>query len=437
MMGSRRLVADGALDFQADLDRLVAEPAPLVLRLWPLLGAGLVLCLVMVAAVVRVDIVVTANGRLAADAPPVILQPMSRAVLRELLVKPGDVVVEGQIVARLDPTVPDADRAGLVVERSALAAKAARLQAELSGTALPAGGQDVDLQAQVQTERSDLAAAQRNELLAARSALTKAIAAETASEQGLTDRRDIAREIEKMRDALAQSQSGSHLAALEARLARIDAEGALSQHFARIDDLGQRLAQAEAALTAFDIDQRRLKTEDLADLAPKLAQIDEELTKADRMASLSDLRAPRAGVVLSVAKSGPGSVMAEGDPVVVLVPTDVPLIAEIGIRSSEAGNIAVGDAVTIKIDAFAWRRHGSLQGRLQDVSHASFTPDGSATALHPGRVTLTGMLANLPPGTGLLPGMTLTAEIKTGTRTVLDYFLDPLMRGVNESLREP
>jgi HlyD family secretion protein len=138
-----------------------------------------------------------------------------------------------------------------------------------------------------------------------------------------------------------------------------------------------------------------------------------------------------------VAKGGPGSLMAEGEPVVVLVPTDVPLIAEIGIRSSETGLIAIGDPVTLKVDAFPWRRHGTLQGRLQDVSHGSFTPEGSATALHSGRVTLAGALTNLTPGTGPLPGMTLTAEIKTGTRTVLDYFLEPLMRGLDESLREP
>ena len=119
-------IADGALAFQADLDRLVAEPAPLVLRLWPLLGAALVAALVIVAAVVRIDIVVVATGRLAADAPSVILQPMSRAMLQELLVRPGDMVVAGQVLARLDSTLTDADRAALEVERAALAARVAR-----------------------------------------------------------------------------------------------------------------------------------------------------------------------------------------------------------------------------------------------------------------------------------------------------------------------
>ena len=433
----RPVVAAAALEFQADLDRLVLEPLSLLLRMWPFLGAALVAALVLVAAFTKLDIVVTATGRLATDAPPVILQPLGRAVLQDLLVKPGDTVVAGQIVARLDSTLTDADRAALQIERRSLAAQLARARSDIAGTVLAGGDADQTLQAQVQLQRSGLAAAQRDQLAAAAKAVAQAIQTEREAEPGLQDRRAIALQIEAMRDTLARGQSGTQLQAMEARLARIDAETALNAHFARLEDLTQRLDQAKAALLAFDIDRKRQAAEAYATLAPKLAEVVEALTKADRLSALADLRAPRPGVVLSVAKGGPGSMIAEGEPVVVLVPTDVPLIAEIGVRSSEAGSIAMGDPVTIKIDAFPWRRNGMLQGRLQDVSHGSFTPEGSTTALHAGRVTLSGALSNLPPGADVLPGMTLTAEIKTGTRSVLDYFLEPLMRGMTESLREP
>jgi HlyD family secretion protein len=302
---------------------------------------------------------------------------------------------------------------------------------------MASGGADLAMEAAVMTQRADLAAAQRNQLAAAIQSLHQQIAAETGAGAGLTERQEIAREIEGMRAALAQRQSGSHLAALEARLVRIEAETAFDQHFARLDDLRQRFAQAEAALRAFESDRKRLLTEALAEVVPRLAEVEEQVTKADRLAALADLRAPLPGVVLSVAKGGPGSLMAESDPVVVLVPTDVPLIAEVGIKSSEVGTIAIGDPVTIKIDAFPWRRHGTLEGVLQDVSHGSFTPEGGTQALHSGRVTLSGGLSDLAPSASLLPGMTVSAEIKTGTRTILDYFLDPLMRGMTESLREP
>lgn len=426
-------VSAAALEFQSDLDRLVAEPAPRMLRRWPLVGAALIVALVTAAALLRVDVVVTANGRLAADAPPVLLKPLNRAVLRALLVRPGDVVKAGQVVAQLDPTLPEADRAVLLLERRALAAEIARLEAELAGRPVLVDSPDAALQAHVQTERAALALARRTELTTAIAALEESARIEAALTPHLAERLAIAAELEAMKATLAAQKSGSRLAALEARGSRLEVEAALSQHDARQSDLTQRLAGAQAALAAFDSDRRRAVAEGLADLGPKLAQIDAALAKAGRIAALSDLIAPRDGVVLAVAAGGPGSVIGESEPVVVLVPSDVALIAEIGIRSAEVGQIAEGDPVAIKIDAFPWRRFGLVAGRLQDVSRASFTPEGGQDAQHPARVTLTGGLGDAL----LLPGMTLSAEIKTGTRSVLDYFLDPLLRGLNESLREP
>lgn len=430
-------LAREALAFQADLDSLVAEPAPLLLRLWPALGAALIVSLVLLARVVQLDVVVTAHGRIAADAPPAILAPMTRAVLRELLVRPGDKVTKGQVVARLDPTVPEADRTALQAQRATLLAQQARLAADLSGQPMPEGSPDMALQAQVQTQRTSLAAAQRAQLQAVRAAAKDALDAEDRAATGLSDRLAIAREVEEMRTKLAARQTGSRLAALEAGLARIDAENALNQHDARLQDLTARLAGANAALTAYDSDRKRADLEALAALRPQIAGLEEALAKADSLASLSDLVAPGPGVVISVAQGGPGSALSEGTPVVVLVPTDVPLVAEISIRSADAGAVAAGDPVDLKVDAFPWRRHGALTGLLLDVSSASFTPEGGAEAQHPARVSLGGTLHDLGPGVGLLPGMTLEADVKIGTRSVLDYFLDPLLRGVNEALREP
>ncbi len=430
-------LARQALEFQADLDRLVAEPAPLILRIWPLLGAGFLVALVTLASLVQLDVVVTARGRISADAPPAILAPMSRAVLRQLLVHPGDRVAKGQLLARLDPTLPEADRAALQAQRTALSAQAARLEADLSGQPMAADTPDLALQAQVQSQRAGLATAQRAQLQAARDAAADALSAEGQAGAGLADRLSIAREVEAMRVHLAASQTGSRLAALEAELARIDAEEALNQHQARLKDLKARLAGAEAALSAYDSDRRRADLEALAALRPQIADLDEALSKANRLAALSDLVAPGPGVVISVATGGEGSALTEGTPVVVLVPTDVPLVAEVAIRSSEAGSVAPGDLVDLKIDAFPWRRHGALTGRLIDVSSASFTPEGAVEAQHPARITFAGALHDLPEGAGLLPGMTLEADVKTGTRSILDYFLDPLLRGLNEALREP
>lgn len=430
-------LARDAVDFQSDLHALVATPAPLGLRLWPAFAGALLLALVGVASLVRLDVVVTGQGRLAADVPPTILSPMSRAVLRELAVRPGDRVRAGQVLARLDPTLPDADLAALKAQVETMEAEKARLEADLAGRTLVPTTPALALEAEVQAQRQALVFSQRAQLSAALQAAREAELAEAATESGLQQRLDIAAEVESMRRDLAASQSGSRLNLLQAEAERVTAEQAMAAHAARQKDLAARTAASEAALSAFDSDRRRADLETLADLRPRLAAAAEALAKAERLAALTELVAPGPATVVAVAEGGPGSALAEGAPVVVLVPSDVPLVAEVTIRSADAGTAAAGDPVEVKIDAFPWRRHGAMTGRLLDISAASFTPEGGGEARHTARVALSGGLTDLGPGATLLPGMTLTADVKTGSRSLLEYFLDPLMRGLDEALREP
>jgi len=432
-------VSPRAIAFQNDIDQLLAEPPPVGLRLWPMIAALFLAALVAAGALSRVDVVIVAPGRLMADSPPLVLKPVSGAILQELLVRPGDVVAAGDLLARLDPTLPAADRAALEAERAALAAEIARIEAELAQTVLQDDSPDGRMQQDVQKGRAALDLVQRESMAAQVSGIEAGLAAEAAQGQGLADRLAVAREIEAMRSELALRNSGTHLAVLEARVLRLDAEAQERAHLARLADLSQRLASARAGFDAFGLDQRRQLLEALAKARPRLAIVQENLAKARLLSAQSELRAPRPGVVLSVAASGPGSLMGTGDAVVTLVPGDVPLIAEIGLRSADVGSVATGDLVALKIDAFPWRRHGTLRGELADVGHASVTPPGAVAALHAShiRIEAGAALANLPPGIELLPGMTLSAEIRTGTRSILDYFLEPLLRGLKESLREP
>lgn len=432
-----------AAEFQDDLSRIAVEPAPLVLRLWPHLAGLLLVALVTAAALLRVDVVVIAQGRLAADAPPAVLKPVAPAILSELRVRPGDVVAEGDLLARLDPTMADADRAALAADRAALAAEVARLEAELEGRLLVLEGPDGALQSRVQAERAALADTRRRDMQARVAALTDALAAEVDEAPGLAERLAVAREVEAMRVELSQRRSGSHLAVLEARVWRLEAEARERAHHARLAELEAERAAAAAALSAFDQNLRRERLEALAHLRPRLEVAEEQLSKAVEIAQRADLRAPHAGVVLSVAAGGPGSLLGAADPVVTLAPIGATLIAEVGLRSADVGRVAPGDPVVLKIDAYPWRRHGMLEGRLADVAPASVTPQGSAEALHAGRVriakaeTSDDEMPSSQLSGHLMPGMTLTAEVHTGERSLLDFFLDPLLRGLGESLREP
>jgi hemolysin D len=150
--------------------------------------------------------------------------------------------------------------------------------------------------------------------------------------------------------------------------------------------------------------------------------------------------------VLEVAKRSVGSVIQAAEPVVTMVPTSAGLISEIMINSADVGYTKLGDEVAIKMDAFPYQRHGVLTGRLRSIGQDSISPNGAGAAapaagqpiFHRSHVELTNTkLQALPEGAHLIPGMTLTAEIKVGARSVISYFLYPISRGFSESIREP
>jgi HlyD family secretion protein len=431
--------APEAVPFQDPLEAVMAEPPPRLLRGVHWLVAALFAGLVAVAALAQVDVVVTGAGRLAPDAPPIVLQPMERAVIREIRVRAGDVVRRGDVLALLDPSFAEADRAALAGQRQSLAATLARLDAELAGEPAPAApDRDAQLQAGLQAQRAAFVAtrlrALDEEVQGQRTAIRALEDADAAAAEQVT----IARDIEALRARLLEGQIGSRLALLDARARRIAAEQQREQDRSRLDTLRHALAQKQAERQAFLDDWRRQAMEEVARLRAELARVDEAHGKAVRLAELTTIVAPADGTVLEVARRSAGSILREAEPLVTLVPAGAPLIAEVALRSADVGHARPGDAAVVKVDAFPWQRHGALQGRLRAIAQDSRGEDGApaapAAALHRAQVVLDApMLAGGVP----MPGMTVTAEIHVGSRSLLGTLLQPLIRGARESLREP
>ena len=251
-----------------------------------------------------------------------------------------------------------------------------------------------------------------------------------------------------MRAKLMALQVGTKLSLLNSRVTRMRAERERGDSLDHLNELRHTLSARQVERQVFIDEWRRSLLEELLRARKEAAGIVESLVKAERMSELSVLTAPVDGIVLDVAKRSVGSVMQSAETLVTLVPIDAPLIAEVAISSSDVGNIAVGNEVALKIDAFPYQRHGLIKGRLQTIAEDSIS--GGATAsgsglssggpglYHRSRVELTQTtLRAMPQGARLIPGMSLTADIKAGRRKAIAYFLYPILRGFDESLREP
>ena len=409
------------------LEDFLAEPPPRALRNTHYGAVALAALLIGLASVLQIDIVVSGSGRLAADAPTIVLQPMQLSRIEQIRVKPGDVVRKGDVLATLDPTFAQADRGALTTQRDALAAKRERIQAELDGTPFAEGAQTLEatLYRQRQSQYHSRMAEFAGKLIS-READIEAAAQNQAS---LTQQLIVAREVEAMRETLYRGQTGSKLNYLDSQATRMRTERDLRAAATQLNDARQAARTMHADRQDFADGWRRELLESLVKLRADAAAVDEALTKATRLTDLVSLIAPEDGVVLDVARRSVGSVLHEAEPLVTLVPAGAPLIAEIAIGSSDVGYAKAGDSVVVKVDAFPYQRYGMVAGHLRSIGEDSFA--GGDAHYHRGQVSLDNSTLRL------IPGMTVTAEIKVGSRSVISYFLYPITRALNESIREP
>ncbi len=408
------------------LDDFLAESPPRGLRNAHRGAVALAAALIGLASVLRVDIVVSGTGRLAADAPTIVLQPMQLSLIREIKVKPGDAVRKGDVLATLDPTFAQADRTALTVQRDALVAKRARIEAELNGTPFAEGNA---LEATLFRQRQSQYAARLAEFDGKIASKLSDIAAADQNRESLAHQLSVAREVEAMRESLFRGQTGSKLNYLESQAARMRTERDLRSADTLLNDARQAERSLRADRQEFADAWRRDLLETLVKVRADVASVDESLVKATRLTDLVALTAPEDGVVLDVAKRSVGSVLHEAEPLVTLVPADTPLIADIAIGSADVGYARAGDTAVVKVDAYPYQRFGMVAGRLRSVGEDSF--NGGDAHYHRGQVALEKTALRL------IPGMTVTAEIKVGTRSVISYFLYPITRALTESIREP
>ena len=116
-------VLDDALPFQSDIDAIIEERPPHFMRWTQYLIMALFVLLLLIAWLIKVDVVVSSQGRISTETPPIVLQPLEQGIIRELMVHAGDVVHKGQILATLDPTFAEADLGSLSVQQQSVEAQ--------------------------------------------------------------------------------------------------------------------------------------------------------------------------------------------------------------------------------------------------------------------------------------------------------------------------
>jgi len=430
--------AETAIDFLPDADEIERRPLPPTARATLYVLVTMVIVFVLWASLFQVDRVVVAHGRLVTTVPNIVVQPIETSVIQSINVRVGQVVKKGQALATLDSTFASADQAELQSHIESLDNQSARLQAELAGKAPQLNGKgdaDSKLEGQLSSERQANYRAQTQKMTETIATLRAQIDTNQGDQQVLTARVKSLQEIENMQEKLVAQNFGARAQLLQARDKRLEVERDLTLSKNHEQELKRQLAAAEADKSAFELSWKQKMLEDLLATSHDRETQEEQLLKANRRHNLITLIAPADGVVLDIAKLSQGSVIREAETLFTLVPTNTELESEVQIDSIDTGYVKIGDTVRLKI------------GTIKTISEDAFRRDNQGNpsllaqgtdAFYLGRVGLgSEKLKNLPPQAKLLPGMTLSAEIVVGKRSVMSYLLWPLHKTVDESIDEP
>jgi len=448
-----RILGD-ALSFQSELTHLLDEPLPAGLR-GMIHYFGLLIFLAFIISIFfKVDVVVQGQGKLTYDGPPIVLQPYERAVLRTLNVRPGDTVSKGQVLATLDPTFSEADLTALQARQKAVRSQIRRLEAESTGTVyIPsaADGEAGALQQEVFQRRMAEHHARMRAFDEMQAETNAGVSRTTADIRNLEEQLKISNTVEKMQESLLKLNTNSKLEYLTAQNNRLRAEREYQEATDRLVELGHRLKTVEAQKESALQEWRRSLFEELTRQRAEQALVETSLTKLERVNSMISIISPEDGVVLDIANRSVGSVLRDAEPLVILIPTSIPMITEIQLSSAAVGEASVGDSVLVKVDAFPYQRYGGLHGHIRSISfesHAGGMPADLESVANKRAVGAGGMhrvaieldsprIEKQPANRSLFPGMTVNAEIHLGKRRLIGYILHPILRGLGESFREP
>lgn len=435
------------VEFLPDADEIERRPLPPYARITIHALVLMMICFLTWAAFAEVDEVVKAKGRVTTPLANIVVQPIETGIIRSIDVRVGQVVRKGERLATLDPTDADADQAQLRLKFDSLATQVKRLQAELAGPAVAPGAQlasaDTLLQDQLTRERRANFAAQLARIDQNAARVRARLDTNLRDQQVMDERTRSLREVETMQESLVQQKFGAKVSLLEARNKRMEVERDYTLSKNQEPEIRRELAALAAERSAFVNGWRQKIMEDILNLSRERDMLAEQMKKGTLRHNMVMLTAPVDAMVLDIAKLSQGSVAREAEHLFTLVPIGSTLDAEVQIDSLDVGYIKPGDVARIKLDAFPFQKHGTLVAKVRTLSEDAFrrenaVPGQGTDAYYVSRIDLgKGALKNMDTHARLLPGMTLTAEILVGRRTVLSYLIWPLTKGLDEAIREP
>jgi hemolysin D len=397
------------------------------------------------ASVSMIDIVAVAQGKIIPSGYSKVIQPVIQqfesGIVAAIHVQDGQVVKKGDALIELDPTQNRADRDRVSSEYRAAKVEAARLRAVIAGKSAfdaPADGDRQYVLLQQQLLRDQMAE-YRARVDASRQLIHQRRSAIDATGANVK-RLEATVPIEEQRAAaykkLLADKFVSEMDYLQFEQQRIDKKQELEGQRHQLRQNQSALAEAEKNYQALVSEFQQTKQAELSATEMKAASLAQEVVKARQRTELQRLVSPIDGVVQQLAVHTVGGVVTPAQQLMVVVPQDHPVEVEAQVENNDVGFVKEGQPVEIKVETFPFTLYGTIPGKVVSVSDDA-APIEKVGLVYPARVSLDRATIQVEGReVKLSPGMAVTVEIKTGQRRLIEFFLSPLLKSIQESARE-
>lgn len=436
LAGPARLADEMAfLPAALSLQETPVHPAPRR-AMWALIG---LFGIVLTWSIVReVDVVAVAAGRIVVADNTKVIQPLETTVVKAIRVRDGDRVRQGQVLVELDATSASADRQSVQEQLRAATSELQRSEALL--TALKTGQPpqargDAPTLALLNAEWSDIAAK-----LARLEAELQHRHAELATAEAARAKLQATLPLARQREAdfktlSAQGFISNHAEQDRAR-ERLELERDLATHDARVKEAQAALTESRNGKAAYLAEQQRQLSDRLSQARLKTAQLKQESAKSEHKEQMTRLASPVNGTVQQLAIHTPGGVVTPAQALMVIVPDDAAVTAEVIIDNKDVGFVREGQDAEVKLETFPFTRYGTVPAQVTTIA-ADAVNDEKRGPIFPATLVLARSAIDVDgKRIRLSPGMALSAEIKTGKRRLIEYLLSPVQHAASSSLKE-
>ena len=394
----------------------------------------------------QIDIVAVGNGRVSTEGSVKVVQSASYGVVKRITAQEGQRVHKGDVLVELDKTTAEKELA--TTTQSLNIARAER--DILRRLAMGNGADDIINSAGVSDEAKAILREFTASQLALAGAKEQALKGSIASHQrqlqfNQQTKAQLESEAQKLKDrqvkvkqklesanAIERIRLQNELDTLEQRIATANS-AATSQ--------GQQVLQSQLTLAQAQSQSQVSLAETNSSIGgqvitqeQRIAELENNLAKAKRALEQTTITAPVDGTILALNTRTIGGVVNVAERIAQIVPDNDLLYVDVTLDNQDVGFVRVGQRVVIKVATYPFQRYGYLEGTVENISPDAIQ-DEKKGLVYKAKVKLSGANSSKKNWLKLLPGMSVSAEITTGKRRIIEFFLDPLMTHIDDSLK--